>query len=144
MKKAIFDLFERPFNRFKIFRNGKVLYTETRGEQASLQQEIQGWLGPTSNDGKVKDDGKNIHRLASLLCTALLCPIEKDDLSANESMMSSSNSIIVPPRVKENRNNFLATTNFDTMRLTSEESYAFNATQQAKNCINQDAEQSKF
>mgnify|MGYP002052427680 CR=1 FL=1 len=39
MKNAIFDLFERPHNRFKVFKNGRILYTESAGDPNILQQE---------------------------------------------------------------------------------------------------------
>ena len=86
MKKAIFDLFERPHNRFKVFKNGQLLYTESVGNPKCIKEEIQDWLGPKSDtSSKSKDDGKNIHRLATLLCTALLSPIENDNSCQEES-----------------------------------------------------------
>ena len=39
MKNAIFDLFEKPHNRFKIFKNGRMLYTERTGTAESVQRE---------------------------------------------------------------------------------------------------------
>ena len=87
MKKAIFDLFERPHNRFKVFKNGQLLYTESVGNHNSLKEEIQNWLGPESyKSSDSKDDGNNIHRLSSLLCTALLAPIENDNSCQDESL----------------------------------------------------------
>ena len=122
MKKAIFDLFERPHNRFKVFKNGQLLYTESVGNSKSLAEEIQNWLGPepikTSNS---KDDGKNIHRLASLLCTALLSPIENDNTCHDGSLQLDNQSLntckrkqILPnEKESEKKNIFLAKKSFE-------------------------------
>ena len=40
MKRAIFDLFESPHNRFKIFKDGELVYTEKIGHQ----EEVDGIL----------------------------------------------------------------------------------------------------
>ena len=115
MKNAIFDLFERPHNRFKVFKNGRILYTESAGNPNILQQEIQTWLGPSSRDQiKSFDDGKNIHRLASLLCTALLAPIENNELTtANSTAFSEHNDSVPRKRETKKRNLFIAKKNFD-------------------------------
>ena len=115
MKNAIFDLFERPHNRFKVFKNGRILYTESAGNPNILQQEIQTWLGPSSRDQiKSFDDGKNIHRLASLLCTALLAPIENNELTtANSTAFSDHNDSVPRKRETKKRNLFIAKKNFD-------------------------------
>ena len=95
MKKAIFDLFERPHNRFKVFKNGQLLYTESVGNHKSLKEEIQNWLGPeSSKTSDLKDDGNNIHRLSSLLCTALLAPIENDNSCHDESLQLDKDSSV--------------------------------------------------
>jgi len=99
MKKAIFDLFERPHNRFKVFKNGQLLYTESVGNHNSLQEEIQNWLGPESYKTlDSKDDGNNIHRLSSLLCTALLAPIENDNCCHDESLQIDKDSSVTCKR----------------------------------------------
>ena len=115
MKNAIFDLFERPHNRFKVFKNGRILYTESAGNPNILQQEIQTWLGPTSRDQiKSVDDGKNIHRLATLLCTALLAPIENGELTtANSAVFSDRNGSLTRKKETKQKNIFIAKKNFD-------------------------------
>ena len=64
MKQAIFDLFEDPHNRFKIFKNGEWFYTETFGSKNEAQRELQDWFGAKEDD--------TVNRLASLICTSLL------------------------------------------------------------------------
>ena len=115
MKNAIFDLFERPHNRFKVFKNGRILYTESAGNPNILQQEIQTWLGPSSRDQiKSVDDGKNIHRLATLLCTALLAPIENGELTtANSTIFLDRNGSLTRKRETKQKNIFIARKNFD-------------------------------
>ena len=115
MKNAIFDLFERPHNRFKVFKNGRILYTESVGNPNILQQEIQTWLGPSSGDQiKSVDDGKNIHRLATLLCTALLAPIENGELAtANSTVFSDRNDSLTRKKDTKPKNVFIARKNFD-------------------------------
>ena len=128
MKDAIFDLFERPHNRFKIFKNGRMLYTEHTGNAQTLQQELQRWLGPKTNaaDAELKDDGKNIHRLSSLLCTALLSPIENDNSHPLDSV--SLNKGNDRNKVKATKNNiFFAKKNFDTTSYRPEKLKSFNA-----------------
>ena len=99
MKKAIFDLFERPHNRFKVFKNGQLLYTESVGNPNTLKEEIQNWLGPESyKASNLKDDGNNIHRLSSLLCTALLAPIENDNSCHDESLRLDKESSVTCKR----------------------------------------------
>ena len=115
MKNAIFDLFERPHNRFKVFKNGRILYTESAGNPKILQQEIQTWLGPKTRDQiKSVDDGKNIHRLATLLCTALLAPIENgEQATANSTIVSDRNGSLTGKRETKQKNIFIARKNFD-------------------------------
>ena len=146
MKTAIFDLFERPHNRFKVFKNGRILYTESTGNPQTLQQELQAWLGPkTENEGKMKDDGKNIHRLASLLCTALLSPFETDGCLINDSVIST-NSNIVGLTAKEGRkkNIFYATKNFDITSFRSDDPPSINSPAQRQELDNKQPEQCKF
>ena len=131
MKKAIFDLFERPHNRFKVFKNGQLLYTESVGNHNTLKEEIQSWLGPESyKASNVKDDGNNIHRLSSLLCTALLAPIENDNSCQDESLQQDKESSVTCKRREivsnqENRtkkNIFVAKKSFDLASSVLEES----------------------
>ena len=130
MKKAIFDLFERPHNRFKVFKNGQLLYTESVGNPKCIKEEIQDWLGPKLDTStKSKDDGKNIHRLASLLCTALLSPIENDNSCQEESpqiknVPSTTNKRIESVSNKEcqrKKNIFVARKSFTLDPYSSEE-----------------------
>ena len=117
MKNAIFDLFEKPHNRFKIFKNGRMLYTESTGTTESVQRELQCWLGPkTDLKEEIKDDGKNIHRLASLLCTALLSPIEVDETRITDFITSNTENMIAPIGKEGGKKNiFYAPTNFDNL-----------------------------
>ena len=60
-----------------------------------MQEEIQNWLGPESYKTlDSKDDGNNIHRLSSLLCTALLAPIENDNSCHDESLQLDKDSSV--------------------------------------------------
>ena len=36
MKRAIFDLFESPHNRFKVFKDGHLIYTDKIGLQENV------------------------------------------------------------------------------------------------------------
>ena len=136
MKKAIFDLFERPHNRFKVFKNGQLLYTESVGNPKCIKEEIQDWLGPKLDTStKSKDDGKNIHRLASLLCTALLSPIENDNSCQEESpqiknVPSTTNKRIESVSNKEcqrKKNIFVARKSFTLDPTTLEEFQSANS-----------------
>ena len=121
MKNAIFDLFERPHNRFKVFKNGRILYTESVGHPNHLQEELQRWLGPINDtqSNQEKDDGKNIHRLASLLCTSLLAPIEDDNSNSKEylALNSRKETVFNTNDNKKTRNIFVATKNFSGTSL---------------------------
>ena len=119
MKNAIFDLFERPHNRFKVFKNGRILYTESAGHPNHLQEELQRWLGPiNATQSQAKDDGKNIHRLASLLCTSLLAPIEDDNSNSKEYLaLNSRKEPVFNNENKKTRNIFVATKNFNGTSL---------------------------
>lgn len=68
MKRAIFDLCDNPCNRFKLFKNGKLLYTQDVGNKEVMMNTIKEWFG-------VQDHGLDL--LAALLCTTLLSPIEE-------------------------------------------------------------------
>ena len=134
MKKAIFDLFERPHNRFKVFKNGQLLYTESVGNPKCLQEDLQEWLGPGSDKTSCsKDDGKNIHRLASLLCTALLSPIEKDNSCHHESLQINNESVaanktkesVLDKKERKNRNIFVAKKSFTLTQSPPEETQSY-------------------
>lgn len=62
MKRALFDLYESPHNRFKVFKNGKLIYTETTGHKDQLEEILSQFFQ--------REEG--INTLASLLCSALL------------------------------------------------------------------------
>ena len=64
MKRALFDLYESPHNRFKVFKNGHLVYTETTGNKGELDEILSGFFQDSSTSG--------INILASLLCCAML------------------------------------------------------------------------
>lgn len=66
MKRALFDLYEAPNNRFKLFKNGDLVYTESIGSADAMEEEMN----------RVFGSDKSLDHLAALLCTALLSPIE--------------------------------------------------------------------
>ena len=70
MKRAIFDLYENPCNRFKMFKDGELVYTDNIGTADSTREELREMFG---ND----DDSVVLDHLAGLLCTALLQPWEE-------------------------------------------------------------------
>lgn len=68
MKRAIFDLCDNPCNRFKLFRNGNLVYTDNIGSISDMEKELSKLFGnPKSN---------SLDLLSALLCTALLSPME--------------------------------------------------------------------
>ena len=64
MKRAIFDLFESPHNRFKIFKNGNLIYTDKIGHQENVDLVLNDYFGAMSGSGT--------NRLASILSAAML------------------------------------------------------------------------
>ncbi len=68
MKRAIFDLYENPHNRFKVFRNGDLIYTDKKGEPDDMDKTLADFFG-VSNLGH---HGSGINSLAAMLCTVLL------------------------------------------------------------------------
>ena len=62
MKRALFDLYESPHNRFKIFKNGQLIYTETTGHKDDLEETLSQFF----------QHPEGINTLASVLCSALL------------------------------------------------------------------------
>ena len=68
MKRAILDLYENPHNRFKIFKNGQMMYTEKIGNQADVDQQLSQFFDLPQN----KPDGTGINLLASILCASVL------------------------------------------------------------------------
>ncbi|TRY63503.1 hypothetical protein TCAL_00402 [Tigriopus californicus] len=83
MKRAIFDLFEFPCNRFKVFRNGGLIYTENIGTAPDVENELSQWLELDPHDSDAVD------LMAALLCTALLSPLEETkEIDVMESLVS--------------------------------------------------------
>lgn len=68
MKRAIFDLFDNPCNRFKMFKDGELFYTDNIGSAESTREELKEMFGGTE---------RPVDHLAALLCTALLQPWEE-------------------------------------------------------------------
>ena len=135
MKNAIFDLFERPHNRFKVFKNGRILYTESSGSPKQLQEELQRWLGPkNTTQTQPKDDGKNIHRLASLLCTALLAPIENSSSNPKDfSPVNTKKDSMFSSGKRKKTNVFVAMENFCNATSRCEDVKSVNAAQRISN-----------
>jgi hypothetical protein len=69
MKRAIFDLYENPSNRFKMFKDGELVYTDNIGSAESTREELRDMMGQTD---------RPVDELAALLCTALLQPWEEN------------------------------------------------------------------
>ncbi len=65
MKRALFDLYENPHNRFKIFLNGDLRYTEKVGDKNQVNEMLANFFQPQN-----PNEGRNI--LASALTGALL------------------------------------------------------------------------
>ncbi len=81
MKRAVFDLCESPCNRFKLFKNGDLIYTEGVGELSDVEREM----------GSLFSGLSPLDSLAALLCTALLSPLEEfhsKQWSVDESFVS--------------------------------------------------------
>jgi len=70
MKKAVFDLFEAPCNRFKAFKNGEMVYTDSVGSLDAVAAEMRPFLGDDDSKGGVLD------RLAAMICSALTAPFD--------------------------------------------------------------------
>jgi hypothetical protein len=62
MKRALFDLYESPHNRFKVFKNGQLIYTEKIGEKDQLEETLCQFF----------ERQEGINTLASVLCSTLL------------------------------------------------------------------------
>lgn len=62
MKRALFDLYESPHNRFKVFKNGQLIYTEKIGEKDELEETLSQFF----------ERQEGINTLASVLCSTLL------------------------------------------------------------------------
>ena len=67
MKRAIFDLCENPCNRFKLFKDGDLVYTNNVGSLEGMERELESWFGKS---------GSSLDQLSALLCSALLSPLE--------------------------------------------------------------------
>lgn len=73
MKRALFDLYDNPHNRFKIFKNGQLIYTEKKGQQADVDHHLGGFFGDSnSRAAGAMPDGSGINNLAAVLCSVLL------------------------------------------------------------------------
>lgn len=80
MKRAILDLYENPHNRFKIFKNGQMMYTDKIGNHAEVDQELSQFFNLSSslknqfheNHESHNNIGKGTNYLASILCNVLL------------------------------------------------------------------------
>ena len=68
MKRAILDLYENPHNRFKIFKNGQMMYTDKIGNHAEVDQELSHFFNLPLNESH----GTGTNFLASILCNVLL------------------------------------------------------------------------
>ena len=83
MKRAIFDLYENPNNRFKLFLDGRTVYTESIGELGDAEEAAAKFFGMLQNGTsrrhplKKKGSPEALDMLAALLCSALLAPLEK-------------------------------------------------------------------
>lgn len=64
VKKAVFDLYDNPHNRFKIFKNGQLIYTEKIGDPDDINEDLKSFFEGSDSGG--------INALASVLCAALL------------------------------------------------------------------------
>ena len=53
MKRAIFDLFESPHNRFKIFKDGELVYTEKIGHQEEVDGLLNDYFKGKEKLGKI-------------------------------------------------------------------------------------------
>jgi len=76
MKRAIFDLYEKPSNRFKLFKNGRLIYTENAGLKAEMEDELAAFLGAAAE--------RALDALSALLLTTLLSPLEQEVNSPRE------------------------------------------------------------
>jgi hypothetical protein len=77
MKRAIFDLCENPCNRFKLFKDGDIVYTNNVGSLGDMEKELSSWFGISEEFSSAKGTSKSLDYLSALLCTALLSPIEE-------------------------------------------------------------------
>lgn len=84
MKRALFDLYENPHNRFKVFHNGHLVYTEKVGQKPQVDDILSSFFG--------LKNGVNV--LASVLSAALLghSQVNTDLLHLMPSKRSTSTS----------------------------------------------------
>ena len=59
------------FCRFKAFKNGEIVYTESVGSLDALAAEMRPFLG-----GSDDDSGGVLDRLAAMICSALTAPFD--------------------------------------------------------------------
>ncbi len=84
MKRALFDLYENPNNRFKLFRNGRTIYTESIGQLRDAEEAMTELFLGNCRVEAAKSDGSGqgaLDMLAALLCSALLAPLEEGTFS---------------------------------------------------------------
>lgn len=76
MKRAVFDLFENPHNRFKIYKDGDLIYTENKGDPLVVEKDLRKWLLGNDQEKDSSNTARGLHHLASLLCVVLLTNFE--------------------------------------------------------------------
>ncbi len=74
MKRALFHLYENPNNRFKLFRDGRIIYTEGIGSLSDVEAAAEHFFGSVNG---TRHHGEPLDLLTALLCSALLAPLEE-------------------------------------------------------------------
>lgn len=87
MKRAIYDLMDSPHNRFKLFKEGQLLYTEHVGCKGEAEQVLNEWFE--------QDNG--LDHLAALVCTALLGDLSNKTDSSSSSLVVKKELIDLVP-----------------------------------------------
>ena len=71
MKRAVHDLCRSPSNRFKLFLDGRTVYTECVGRLEDVEAAAEEIFG------QQQEDAPPLDLLAAMLCSALLSPLEE-------------------------------------------------------------------
>ena len=66
------------FCRFKAFKNGEIVYTESVGSLDALAAEMRPFLGGNDDDS----GGGVLDRLAAMICSALTAPFDGKQVQA--------------------------------------------------------------
>ena len=78
--------------RFKAFKNGEIVYTESVGSLDALAAEMRPFLG-----GSDDDSGGVLDRLAAMICSALTAPFDGKQVKAGNICYIDNVTLLVQP-----------------------------------------------